>query len=248
MSLYNMRLESRYADDWYSDKVVSNKRQLFGLVYYLICHLFVLPLIIMSALSTFTLLSNDEILNVFQMYSDSLSGIILIIIMWPLFIDNLERFTQKLFRTVIQGAKWYLPSILMNAAISYGILVLTGIEQSSNQLAVEALLKANFWGMFIPAVVVAPIIEELVFRGIIFRSFRKFGFLPAALVSGLFFGLLHCIGDITSGNWIGLIYVLVYMSMGMFMCKAYEDSKNLFGAVFLHFLNNFLSVLIILMV
>ena len=84
MSLYNMRLESRYADDWYSDKVVSNKRQLFGLVYYLICHLFVLPLIIMSALSTFTLLSNDEILNVFQMYSDSLSGIILIIIMWPL--------------------------------------------------------------------------------------------------------------------------------------------------------------------
>ena len=244
--MFKMKLEQRVNDDWYSNKVISNKRSVIGLIYYLIFHLFVCPLVVIGALNTFTTLSSDEISNVFQMYSDSLSGIVLIIILLPLFIDNLTRFTQTFFKSIYSGAKWYFPSILMNAVISYAIIVLTGVEQSSNQLAVEALLKANFWGLFIPAVIVAPIIEELVFRGIVFRSLRRFGFLPAALVSGLFFGLLHCLGDITSGNWIGLIYILVYMNMGIFMCKAYEDSKNLFGAIFLHFLNNFLSVLMLL--
>ena len=45
-----------------------------------------------------------------------------------------------------------------------------------------------------------------------------------------------------SFNFESLIFIAVYMSMGVFMCKAYEDSKNIFGAVALHWLNNFISV------
>ena len=248
MDLFKMKLESRFDNLWYSKKVISNRRLTFGLIYYLIFHLFVLPLGVIALLKISTSLSGDEILNVYQMYSDSFSGILLIIILWPLFKENLVIFLQNLFGISFNGAKWYFPSILSNAFLSFAIIMLTGIEQSSNQLAVEALLKANFWGMFIPAVLVAPIIEELVFRGIVFRSLRKFGFLPAAIVSGLFFGLLHCLGDITSGNWPGVIYLLVYMNMGIFMCKAYEDSKNLFGAIVLHFINNLVSVIMIMSV
>ena len=248
MNLFKMKLEKRFVDDWYTNQIIGNKRLLFGLVYYLVCHLFVFPLAMIALLSKFSNISSEEITNVFQMYSDVVSGIILIIILWPLVIDNFNRFTQKPITTMKQGAKWYIPSILMNAVLSYAILMLTGIQQSSNQLAVEALLKANFFGVFIPAVVVAPLIEELVFRGIIFRSLRKYGFVPAALASGFFFGALHCVGDIASGNWIGLVYILVYMSMGIFMCKAYEDAENLFGSVFLHFINNLISLLLIVMV
>jgi membrane protease YdiL (CAAX protease family) len=41
------------------------------------------------------------------------------------------------------------------------------------------------------ACVVVPIGEELLFRGLLFRSLLRFGVVPAALISGAIFGVLH---------------------------------------------------------
>lgn len=246
MDNYKMRIERRYDSSWFTDKIISNKRLIFALIYYFVGHLFIVPSITIFFLSSFTSLSVEQISDVFQMYSDTISGLIIIIILWPLIYDNLIRFSQRIFKTILDGAKWYVPSILMNAVLSYAVIILTGIEESTNQAAVVELLNSNFWAMVIPAVIVAPFIEEFIFRGVIFRSLRKHGFLPSALASGFLFGLLHCTSDLFSGNWAGLCYIFVYMSMGMFMCKAYDDSENLFGAVSLHFINNLLSVVLLM--
>lgn len=62
-------------------------------------------------------------------------------------------------------------------------------EQLSADLSVDARVLA---GIF--AIMVAPVIEELFFRGVLFRSLRRHGFWAAAIVSSLVFGLVHYVG------------------------------------------------------
>lgn len=62
-------------------------------------------------------------------------------------------------------------------------------DQLSPQLSVGAQVLAT-----VLAVGVAPIVEELFFRGILFRSLRRYGLWIAAIVSSVIFGLVHYVG------------------------------------------------------
>ncbi len=57
---------------------------------------------------------------------------------------------------------------------------------------VESLVSASRWGIIIAIVVVAPVIEELLFRGLILRGFLShYSTRKAILASAILFGLLH---------------------------------------------------------
>lgn len=45
--------------------------------------------------------------------------------------------------------------------------------------------------MFIYASIVGPIVEELVYRGFVLRSFQKYGKLAAVIISSILFGVMH---------------------------------------------------------
>ncbi len=77
--------------------------------------------------------------------------------------------------------------------------------------------------------VVAPITEEIVFRGFIFRGFRnKFGFIGAAFISSIIFGIAH-----------GQINVAIdTFALGLFLCYVYEKTGSLWVSVALHALKN----------
>jgi len=93
-----------------------------------------------------------------------------------------------------------------------------------------------FAGLLVVACVMAPIAEELIFRGIIFRFLRqRFGRLPALLVSAVLFGLLHA-------NWAGFAPLCV---LGVCFALAYEKTGDLRVAIAAHGLFNLLNVAII---
>ncbi len=232
---------------WYSDKLMRWPRILLALVWYFGVHLFALPTIISIFLYYQLGWSYEQVTYKTQMISDVISGCILVLIMWPLVKDNLIRFKNNLMYTIARGVTLYIPTILVEDVVGLIIIAITGVTNSSNQNAIEEVLQNEFWGIAIPAVIVAPLIEELIFRGIIFRKARKWGFIPAALISGFAFGVLHCYSDVLAGDWASASYIALYMAMGFFMAKAYEDSNNLFGGVTLHFINNFLAVLMSIM-
>ena len=57
---------------------------------------------------------------------------------------------------------------------------------------VQSLVNASRWGMIIAVVVVAPVIEELLFRGLILRGFLShYSTRKAILASAIIFGLFH---------------------------------------------------------
>jgi len=78
---------------------------------------------------------------------------------------------------------------------------------------------------------VAPVVEELFFRGVIYRLLRQaFGVWIAVLLSAICFSSMH-------GNWLSLPLL-----GGVVFAMAYEYSRNLWVAMFLHMVGNMLIV------
>jgi membrane protease YdiL (CAAX protease family) len=94
--------------------------------------------------------------------------------------------------------------------------------------------------MFITAVIMAPILEEIVFRGIIQKGMINNGVKPwvAILIASLVFGLVH-------GNpWQFVGAVLLGIVLGL----VYHKTQSLLLPMLLHGFNNFCSTVIIFFV
>lgn len=88
-------------------------------------------------------------------------------------------------------------------------------------------------GAVIAPLIFAPIIEELLFRGLIFKNNQPLGEFFAIVISGLLFGLWHQ----------NLPQICTSAFMGMFLCFIYLKTKSIFPAMVGHFCNNIVVVI-----
>lgn len=79
--------------------------------------------------------------------------------------------------------------------------------------------------------VMAPLAEELFFRGFLYGGLRKYGVPIAAIVSGLLFGAVHI-----GGSPIGFLVPLA--ALGIILALLYERTGSLYPPIALHALNN----------
>lgn len=103
---------------------------------------------------------------------------------------------------------------------------------------VESILGASqslqsFWLELAGVAVLAPVMEEFAFRGVLLSSLRRFGTGFAVVASGLLFGMAHL--DMSSA----LFASIAGMAMGFF----YVKTNNLWVPIGIHVLNNALAVL-----
>lgn len=88
------------------------------------------------------------------------------------------------------------------------------------------------WAMIFIVVIWSPFAEELIFRGMIFRTLRKgFSFVPAAVISGVAFGVYHM-------NWVQGVYA---GALGILLAYTYEKTNSLAGCYLFHFMFNLSS-------
>ena len=96
--------------------------------------------------------------------------------------------------------------------------------------------SSTFVLLFLLAVVVAPITEELFFRAFIYRSLKSyFPTTGAAVVSSLFFAFMH----------FNILSFLPLFILGFWLCRSYEDSGNLWVPIILHGLFNGNTILVL---
>ncbi len=82
----------------------------------------------------------------------------------------------------------------------------------------------------------AAFAEELCFRGLLFGGLReRLPKLPAALVAGTVFGLLHAFTGITA--------VPPLIALGFIFCLLYEQTGSIVPGMLLHMLNNSVALL-----
>ncbi len=97
---------------------------------------------------------------------------------------------------------------------------------------VELAQQAPVWVLYLSSVIVAPIVEELIFRGLIFRSLK--GGMPrivAALVSSAVFAVLH-------GTIMWMLYTFL---LGLVLCVLYEKTRSLWACIACHMAFNIMG-------
>jgi len=102
----------------------------------------------------------------------------------------------------------------------------------------DSLLDGPPLEIVFSAVIVAPLTEELLFRGLILRGLtRRYGFLPAALVSSALFALSH----------LNLVQGLPAFAVGFYLAWLYRTTGTLWWPILGHGLFNGLSLLLALL-
>ena len=99
----------------------------------------------------------------------------------------------------------------------------------------KAIYGADLWVQIATAVIIGPIVEELIFRGLMYiRLKRMFGGVIAALVTAIIFGVYHM--NISQG-----IYAFIFSYGAIFL---YEKYKNVVAPILFHMVANGVSVLV----
>ena len=101
-----------------------------------------------------------------------------------------------------------------------------GVEGSTAALVAVAILVC----------VIAPIAEELFFRGFCFTALRgRLGMLPGAVLTGIIFGAIHLGGT-------DIEFIVPLMVFGFLLCLLYVKTGSLLPCIVLHALNNALAL------
>ena len=86
----------------------------------------------------------------------------------------------------------------------------------------------------VSSVIFAPLMEELIFRGVLFNRLKiRVGILPAMLISSFIFGIGHSYGSITSAFLFGIC-----------MCILYMKTDNILVPMSVHFINNVVATVL----
>lgn len=128
-----------------------------------------------------------------------------------------------------------LPLLALVALAWGGLLQLLGLPREPQDLIGIFARTESRWvfvGLLLVACVMAPLTEELIFRGILYRFLRqRFGRAPGLLASAVFFGTLHA-------NWASFAPLCV---LGVIFALAYEKTGDLRVPIVAHGLFNLLN-------
>lgn len=93
----------------------------------------------------------------------------------------------------------------------------------------DEMLDTNYIWILLSVVVLGPIIEELIFRGILINILKKpFGKITAVVLQGIFFGLWH-------RDPVQIVYTAIF---GIFLGVVYLRTNKIKYPIYMHILNN----------
>lgn len=145
----------------------------------------------------------------------------------------------------------YLYLILGNVISEYAsdflgdILELAPAEAINQMVIMRALNSSGAIFMILSAVIMGPIVEELIFRKSIIGLFKsnKMGL----IVSSVLFGSIHLIGE--PSILAALVNGISYFVMGFIFGYIYlKNNKNIMAPIAVHILSNLISILALLFI
>lgn len=182
---------------------------------------------------------------VFVALSEIILTLIIILIYKNDFIPNFKDFIKNIKSYFDKYIKYWFLTLGLMIMSNLIITLFTTSEISNNQeMIVETFKRLPIYTIIV-TIVVAPFLEELVFR----MSFRKI-FAHSNILfiffSGFIFGGLHVITSLTSLN--NLLFIIPYSIPGFMFAYLYTKSNNIMVPIMLHFVHNSVMMLMQLIV
>ncbi len=156
------------------------------------------------------------------------------------FIPNFKDFVKNNIEYFKKYIKFWFIALGLIILSNYIITPFTTSNVSENQQAIVGLLNKIPIYTFIITVIIAPILEESVFR-LSFRKIFAHNNVLFILISGLVFGSMHVLGSLS--NTIDLLFIIPYSIPGMIFAYCYTKSNNIFIPISLHFIHNGFTML-----
>ena len=123
--------------------------------------------------------------------------------------------------------------------LSTGIIAIIDKDKFLNMINDTSMLPTNNVELilcFISIVILAPVLEEITFRKVLFiRLSRKLGFVISAVISSLIFGIGH--------NSLGILGAIAF---GIGCCILYRKYNNIAASITVHMVNNLIAGIIVI--
>ncbi|KRK80753.1 hypothetical protein FD03_GL002184 [Companilactobacillus nodensis DSM 19682 = JCM 14932 = NBRC 107160] len=157
------------------------------------------------------------------------------IILWLVF-----KRAQKFKSVRFNKSTWIIIIIASILVFAVNLITVPMMKSTNdNVAALELVAKNNIVILVFFTIVVAPILEEILFRGIFMNWFFVNNSLISVILSGIVFGYVHA--PFSPGtDW---IYALSKVLLGIILAAVYARTKNIKANITVHFLNNFLAIL-----
>lgn len=214
------------------------KRETICALIWLPVHLFVLPLAAGTLMQNGTVNEAQANLLIY-----GISSVYILLAEFSFLRREFDPFCDRKLYCVMQVLSHYLVMMAMNLFVS-GIISGAealfgngGIVDNLNNDAIIELAGKDMNVMSAMTIFLAPIVEEVIFRGGIFCSLRKRSRTAAYVISILLFSVYHiwtyAIYD--PSYW---IYILQYLPAGFLLCRCYERTNSIWCSIFFHMLTN----------
>ena len=145
--------------------------------------------------------------------------------------------------TLLCAVLGYLGNQTLSSLLVMGFALVYPSFANINDGNIAGMLTQNYPLMFIGTVILAPVYEELLYRGLVFRGLYDRSPVLAHLVSILLFSALHVIGYIGAYEPVHLLLCfLQYIIPAYCLNFAYRHSGTIVAPILMHILTNFMAI------
>lgn len=208
---------------------------------YLPVHIFVLPILLAMLQYYFPDSVNDVKCNIiyyavgFLFCMTALRGSLR---------KSFDGLLDGFFRVIISILSGFFFYIVLSWLSALAIMYIAGDSAvNPNNEAAQILLgkeRRVFIGL---AVMIAPVVEETLFRGVAFGPLLKKSRLLAYTVSIVLFGLYHVwqYALVTMDPFV-LVFIIQYIPAGVVLGRCYEQTGTIWAPIFLHMFLNYMAL------
>jgi membrane protease YdiL (CAAX protease family) len=153
--------------------------------------------------------------------------------------------TRPMARLVLLGLGVGVGSVIANAMLGALLILITGTEAQPEQLLFDDALAGGLRTVLagVAAVLLAPVAEELLFRGLLYRALRRRrSVAAAAILSSLAFAVIHA--DVAASAPLALLNLAL---LGALWAVIYERTGSLIVPIVAHAVFNLLTLLQVLL-
>ncbi len=166
------------------------------------------------------------------------------------FISIVAIFHRFLGRS-LQAAWKNIPKCLINVVIGFGVyywvtfllgFLISRIDPNFanvNDQAVAGLVQEHPGLIAFCTVFLVPVVEETLYRGLIFQQLQRKHRILAYIVSAAVFSSIHIVGFLGSVDWMTLLLCFSqYLPAGIALAWAYEKADTIVAPILIHMIIN----------
>ena len=216
------------------------RRERNELLIYLPIHIGILPALLSWVFYRFKGTPDDPIMILIYYL---IGAVYVVMTCRKFFARNAQNAMEEPGNSFLSFLFGFLMILCMTLLLNFVKLKLGVLNLNANNNAALGMAEDNFLAVFLSAVLLAPLVEEPLFRGVLFGEIYKNSKVWAYVISMLCFGLYHVWMPAMNDGWKELLSIVDYLPASFALAWTYEHSDSIWASVLIHMLVNALGLI-----